>query len=117
MVWSRPSAAPGPALMCEPRCRTRMEPAVTTWPPKTLTPRFWGFESRPLREDPPPFLCAIRLLLVRRLGLLGPGAGLGRLDLGLGLLLDLLALGSGLVIADRQHLDGGVVGAGALVHA
>ncbi len=32
-------------------------------PPKRLTPRRWELESRPLRELPPPFLCAISELL------------------------------------------------------
>src|SRR5256714_8194557 len=34
-------------------------PASTSWPPKILTPSILGFESRPLRDDPPPFLCAM----------------------------------------------------------
>lgn len=28
-------------------------------PPNFFTPRYWGFESRPLRELEAPFLCAI----------------------------------------------------------
>src|SRR5262245_65015302 len=39
-----------------------MEPAFTRWPPKTLTPRRWPLLSRPLRELPCPFLCAISRL-------------------------------------------------------
>src|SRR5580704_10250549 len=61
-----------------------ISPAFTTWPPKRLTPRRWALESRPLRLDDAPFLCAIsvllrcRLGLARRLGALGLGArGLG----------------------------------------
>src|SRR5215212_1097606 len=36
-----------------------ISPAFTTWPPKRLTPRRCAFESRPLREDEAPFLCAM----------------------------------------------------------
>src|SRR5580698_4279923 len=32
---------------------------ITCSPPKILIPRRWPAESRPLREDPPAFLCAI----------------------------------------------------------
>src|SRR6266498_4035818 len=42
-----------------PRWRTMIEPAVTAWPPKAFTPSRLEFESRPLRDEPPPFLCAI----------------------------------------------------------
>src|SRR5579862_1732454 len=36
-----------------------MFPARTCSPPNFLTPRYCGFESRPLRDEPTPFLCAI----------------------------------------------------------
>src|SRR5918998_5515857 len=36
-----------------------ISPALTTWPPKRLTPRRWALESRPLRDDDAPFLCAM----------------------------------------------------------
>src|SRR5262245_41447869 len=36
-----------------------MLPARTRWPPVFLTPRCRPAESRPLREEPPAFLCAI----------------------------------------------------------
>src|SRR5262245_11084684 len=36
-----------------------MLPARTCWPPVFLTPRRRPAESRPLREEPPAFLCAI----------------------------------------------------------
>src|SRR5262245_65792117 len=36
-----------------------MLPARTRWPPVFLTPRRRPAESRPLREEPPAFLCAI----------------------------------------------------------
>src|SRR5689334_13002296 len=39
-----------------PRCITMMLPAVTNSPPKRFTPRYFGWESRPLREEPTPFL-------------------------------------------------------------
>ena len=42
-----------------PRWRTMIDPAGTTWPANTFTPRNFGFESRPLRLEPPPFLWAI----------------------------------------------------------
>src|SRR5262245_27534561 len=42
-----------------------MLPARTGVPAYTFTPRFCGLESRPLREEPPPFLCAIVRLLRR----------------------------------------------------
>jgi hypothetical protein len=32
---------------------------LTTWPAKIFTPSIYGFESRPLRDEPSPFLCAI----------------------------------------------------------
>src|SRR5262245_46188713 len=51
--------APGPGRKRVPRWRTRIIPALTVWPSKILTPSILGFESRPLREDPRPFLCAI----------------------------------------------------------
>src|SRR5690554_5310780 len=47
-----------------------ISPALTTSPPKRFTPRYWGFESRPLREELAPFLCAMsgpRLLDARDL--------------------------------------------------
>src|SRR5580700_3577985 len=36
-----------------------MLPATTLWPPDFLTPRRRPSVSRPLRDDPPAFLCAI----------------------------------------------------------
>src|SRR5271169_1768723 len=53
----RPTFSPG--LKCEPRCLTRMEPPVTSSPPKAFTPSRCAFESRPFFELPRPFLCAI----------------------------------------------------------
>src|SRR5579862_9155714 len=54
---------PSPALKRLPRWRTMISPPVTAWPAKTLTPRRWALESRPLRLEPRPFLCAIGILL------------------------------------------------------
>ena len=50
---------PSPALKRLPRWRTMISPPVTVWPANTFTPRRLAFESRPLREEPRPFLCAI----------------------------------------------------------
>src|SRR5262245_30396978 len=36
-----------------------MPPARMLWPAYTFTPRCFGFESRPLRLEPWPFLCAM----------------------------------------------------------
>src|SRR4029079_10884353 len=40
--------------------RTMIEPAGTSWPSPTLTPRRWPTESRPFFELEPAFLWAIR---------------------------------------------------------
>src|ERR1700693_2835884 len=53
----RPTLSPGKNFV--PRWRTRREPPVTSWPPNRLTPRRCELESRPLREEPCPFLCAM----------------------------------------------------------
>src|ERR1700693_3434011 len=58
---SEPRATFSPGKNFVPRCRTRIEPPVTSCPPKRLTPRRCEFESRPLREEPCPFLCAMVL--------------------------------------------------------
>jgi len=36
-----------------------ISPAFTGWPPNRFTPSRCAFESRPLRLDDAPFLCAI----------------------------------------------------------
>src|SRR6476659_8058961 len=59
----RPTLTPG--WKCVPRWRTRISPALTDWPPKRFTPRRWAFESRPLREDDAPFLCAMSASALR----------------------------------------------------
>ena len=59
IVSSRPRPVPGPGLNFVPRCRTMIMPAFTGWPANTLTPSRLDSESRPLRDEPRPFLCAI----------------------------------------------------------
>src|SRR5215216_1199020 len=79
-VSSPPRPTPSPGWMRVPRWRTRIVPAVTSWPPWRLTPSRLAAESRPLRLEDAPFLCAISaflFLLVLLLGLLGV-AGPGR---------------------------------------
>src|SRR3954447_12263000 len=72
---------PSPGWNLVPRWRTMISPPVTAWPAKIFTPRRWAFESRPLRLEPRPFLCAILGLLLGRawLGLGGGGLLGGRL--------------------------------------
>src|SRR3954449_3045515 len=53
---------PSPGRKRVPRWRTMISPPLTSWPAKTLTPRRLALESRPLREEPSPFLWAIRYL-------------------------------------------------------
>src|ERR1700723_3772035 len=40
-----------------------MLPPVTSWPPNLLIPSRCPCESRPLVDDPPPFLCAMKFPL------------------------------------------------------
>src|SRR5262245_55814725 len=54
-VQSRPMPTLSPAWNFVPTCRTSTLPAFTAWPAKRLTPRIFGFESRPLRVEPCPF--------------------------------------------------------------
>ena len=58
-VSSRPRPTLRPGRCGVPTCRTRMVPVRTTSPPKRLTPRYCGLLSRPFRDEPCPFLCAI----------------------------------------------------------
>src|ERR687893_495487 len=58
-VSSPPRPTPSPGWKWVPRCRTMISPALTSWPPKRLTPRRCAFESRPLRVEDAPFLCAM----------------------------------------------------------
>src|SRR4051794_34559864 len=64
-VSSPPRPTPSPGWKWVPRWRTMISPALTTWPPKRLTPRRCAFESRPLREDEAPFLCAMSTSALR----------------------------------------------------
>src|SRR5262245_37468447 len=48
-----------PGWMRVPRCRTMMLPALISSPAYDLTPSRFDSESRPLRELPPAFLCAM----------------------------------------------------------
>src|SRR5215475_10168487 len=64
-VQSRPMPTLSPAWNLVPTWRTRIEPAETRSPANRLTPRILGPESRPLRVEPCPFLCAMALSLDR----------------------------------------------------
>src|SRR5712692_4688164 len=82
-----PTRSPGWNLV--PRCRTMMLPGMTISPPNFLTPSRRPALSRPLREEPPAFLCAILNLLrlhrrLRRPPAPRPPAG-GRCALGMDL--------------------------------
>src|ERR1041384_7855770 len=72
MVKSRPISTLRPGCTFVPTCRTRMLPGTTASPPNTLMPRCCPGESRPLREEPCPFLCAM----------FASGGNRGDLDLG-----------------------------------
>src|SRR5437016_4516211 len=58
-VSSLPQPTFKPGLILVPRWRTMIEPPGTSCPPNTLTPSRCALESRPFRELPNPFLCAI----------------------------------------------------------
>src|SRR3954469_870604 len=70
IVSSRPIPTPLPGWKRVPRWRTMISPPVTAWPANTFTPRRLALASRPLREEPRPFLCAMS----------APPADLGDLD-------------------------------------
>src|SRR3712207_3657138 len=53
-----------------------ISPALTTWPPKRFTPRRCAFESRPLRDDEAPFLCAMSASALRDVADHDAGQGL-----------------------------------------
>src|SRR6476660_7105358 len=75
-VSSPPRPTPVPGWKCVPRWRTMISPAFTTWPPKRFTPRRWAFESRPLRDDEAPFLCAMSASALRDVADHDAGQGL-----------------------------------------
>src|SRR5690242_18635238 len=58
-VWSLPVPTLRPACHLVPRWRARILPASTISPPVDFKPSRRPAESRPFREDPPAFLCAI----------------------------------------------------------
>src|SRR5216684_5912641 len=58
----RPTFSPG--LTRVPRCRTMIVPPGTICPPNALNPSRCAFESRPFRDVPCPFLCAIDQLSI-----------------------------------------------------
>src|SRR3954447_6484489 len=60
IVSSLPMPAPSPGRNFVPRWRTMISPPDTVCPANTFTPSRLAFESRPLRLEPRPFLCAIR---------------------------------------------------------
>src|SRR3954470_15721421 len=64
-VSSLPRPTPRPGWKWVPRWRTMISPALTTSPPKRFTPSRWALESRPLREDEAPFLCAMSASALR----------------------------------------------------
>src|ERR1700720_2917726 len=57
--FPRPTFSPGFTRV--PRWRTMIVPPGTNCPPKALNPSRCAFESRPFREVPCPFLCAIKI--------------------------------------------------------
>src|SRR6195952_4678092 len=73
----------------------RISPALTTWPPKRFTPKYWALESRPLRELDAPFLCAMSVL---PLSAGGRGGDAGDLDLRQRLAVPLALVVPGLVL-------------------
>src|SRR5512134_2015207 len=63
-VWSLPIPTFTPGWTAVPRWRTRMEPAVTDWPPNRFTPSRLLWLSRPFRELPTPLLPCVSLALL-----------------------------------------------------
>src|SRR3970282_1213617 len=75
-------------------------PADTASPPNAFTPSRFDVESRPFRDEPPPFLCA----MVRRgYQLLGCRHGIGIVLLLFVLLLGARTPGRELHLGDLQH--------------
>src|SRR3954447_21303553 len=75
-VSSPPRPTPRPGWKWVPRWRTMISPALTTWPPKRLTPSRWALESRPLRDDEAPFLCGMSSSALRDVANHDAGQGL-----------------------------------------
>src|SRR3712207_147761 len=93
-VSSPPRPTPRPGWKWVPRWRTMISPAFTTWPPKRLTPRRCAFESRRLREDEAPFLCAMSASALRDVA----GRDVCDADVGEGLTVPLTLVVAGLVL-------------------
>src|SRR5688500_20146900 len=60
MVKSVPSPTLRPGCHFVPHWRMMMLPATTFSPPNFFTPRYCGLLSRPVLDEPTPFLCAMR---------------------------------------------------------
>src|SRR5215469_8806592 len=84
-----------------------MLPASMAWPPYTFTPRYFGFESRPLRLEPTPFLCAMTQCSSCS------GVDARDLDFGEMLTMSLLLL---VVLAAAELDDADLVGTAVLAH-
>src|SRR5580700_2624768 len=88
-----------------------ISPALTCWPPNRLTPRRWALESRPLRLDDAPFLCATSAPLLPGRRLLGCGVcgtDAGDLQLGVPLAVTQAAPVTSLVtVMDHADLGAG----------
>src|SRR3954470_22218217 len=97
----RPTLAPGWNFV--PRCRTRISPALTAWPPNRLTPRYWALESRPLRELDAPFLCAMSVLPLCAGGVARTGDDTGDPHLGQRLAMPLTLVRARLVLELVDH--------------
>src|SRR6478735_4680237 len=91
----RPTLTPGWKWV--PRWRTMISPALTTWPPKRLTPSRWELESRPFLVEAAPFLCAIWISPWCTVSSRSEG-DVGDLDLGVLLAVTLALLVAGLVL-------------------
>ena len=59
-VWSLPMPTLSPGWYLVPRWRTKIFPETTGSPPYFFTPNLLPAVSRPFREEPPAFLCAIQ---------------------------------------------------------
>src|SRR6202789_2089267 len=101
---------PSPAWNLVPRWRTITLPPATVSPPNSFTPSILGLESRPLREEPPAFLCAMTYSLARRdAEHLHRGEVLTMTALAMGVLAALLLEGDDLLalaVVDDFALDG-----------
>src|SRR5688572_7397820 len=74
-VWSLPMPTLEPGCHLVPRWRTMMLPARAAWLPKSFTPRRLLSLSRPLRLEPPAFLCAMANYFFSDFFLAAPLAG------------------------------------------